>query len=425
MNFLHKSFLKVHGRLKSSNCVINVRWVLKVTDYGVGHVNNFYGLLQQHDPAELLWTAPEILRHPIKYPLGTQKGDVYSFAIIAYELFCHSPPFGDCDLAIPDILERIRSGSPLFRPKIEQSNISSTVKDIIETSWLETPEIRPTFEEIGTMFSEITNCRNVNLADHMLTMMQKYSTKLETEVQERTMELEEEKHKTEDLIAKMLPLSVAQALVFGNPVDPEAFENVSIYFSEIVGFSLISAKSTPLQIVDLLNDIYSTFDATIEKFDVYKVETIGDAYMVASGLPIRNGNLHGGEVATMALELLSLSGDLAIRHLPDVPILLRMGIHSAGSGQQHSTPLSAIFFHSLSLTPWGPQVDVPILLRMGIHSAGSCQEHSTSLSANFFHSLFLTPWGTQVDVPILLRMGIHSGRSRSFDAATGTLRRID
>ncbi|VDK37355.1 unnamed protein product [Dibothriocephalus latus] len=167
----------------------------------------------------------------------------------------------------------------------------------------------------------------------MFTLMQKYSEQLEAEVQERTMQLEEEKQKTENLIAKMLPLPVAQALVAGNPVDPEAFDNVTIYFSDIVEFSLISAKSTPLQIVDLLSDIYTTFDATIEKFAVYKsqVETIGDAYVVASGIPIRNGNLHAGEVATMALELLSISAPLVIRYLPDVPILLRIGIHSGRS----------------------------------------------------------------------------------------------
>ncbi|BHF60558.1 Retinal guanylyl cyclase 1 [Sparganum proliferum] len=280
---------------------------------------------------DLLWTAPEILRHPLQHPLGTQKGDIYSFAIIAHEIFCHSPPFGDCDLTVSDILERIRSGTPVFRPRIEQGSIASTVKELIEISWSESPEFRPTFEEISKRFHMIGDGRDVNIADHMLTLMQKYSAKLETEVQERTVELEEEKQKTEDLIAKMLPLPVAQALVAGNPVDPEAFDDVTIYFSDIVGFCLISAKSTPLQIVNLLNDIYSLFDATIEKFDVYKVETIGDAYMVASGLPIRNSKRHAGEVASMALELLSLSGSLVIRHLPDVPILLRIGIHSGRS----------------------------------------------------------------------------------------------
>ncbi|BHF60541.1 Retinal guanylyl cyclase 1 [Sparganum proliferum] len=260
---------------------------------------------------DLLWTAPEILRHPQQHPLGTQKGDVYSFAIIAHELFCHSPPFGDCNLTVPDILERIRSGTPVFRPRIKEDSVTSAIKELIEISWAESAECRPTFEQIGKTFHMIGNGRDVNIVDHMLTLMQKYSAKLETEVQERAVKLEEEKQKTEDLIAKMLPLPVAQALVAGNPVNPEAFDDVTIYFSDIVEFSSISAKSTPMQIVDLLNYIYSTFDASIENFDVYKVETIGDAYMVASGLPIRNGKLHAGEVATMALELLNLSGSLS------------------------------------------------------------------------------------------------------------------
>lgn len=59
-----------------------------------------------------------------------------------------------------------------------------------------------------------------------------------------------------------------------------------------------------------------------------KVETIGDAYMVASGLPIRNGRKHAGEIATMALELVSISGSFRIPHMPGVPLYLRLGINS-------------------------------------------------------------------------------------------------
>ncbi|VDN31376.1 unnamed protein product [Dibothriocephalus latus] len=158
--------------------------------------------------------------------------------------------------------------------------------------------------------------------------MEEYSAALENEVSQRTVELREEQMKTEMLIAKMLPSSVARALVAGIEVAPETYDDTTIYFSDIVGFSLISANSKPLEIVNLLNMLYSAFDACIETFDVYKVETIGDAYMVVSGLPIPNGKSHAGEIATMALELLSVSSSVVVQHMSNIPILLRIGMHS-------------------------------------------------------------------------------------------------
>uniref|UniRef100_A0A8C2AXB5 Guanylate cyclase n=1 Tax=Cyprinus carpio TaxID=7962 RepID=A0A8C2AXB5_CYPCA len=326
MAFLHNSVIVSHGNLKSSNCVVDSRFVLKITDYGLESFRKETNLEDVHALyARKLWTAPELLRADNPPACGTQKGDVYSFGIILQELALLKGVFyleGPC-LSPKVIIERVAEGRwPYLRPLLCPQSHSDELGQLMQRCWSEDINERPDFNQIKVLGY------GSNILDNLLSRMEQYANNLEELVEERTQAYHEEKRKAEALLYQILPHSVAEQLKRGEMVQAEAFDSVTIYFSDIVGFTALSAESTPMQVVTLLNDLYTCFDAIIDNFDVYKVETIGDAYMVVSGLPVRNGKLHAREIARMSLALLEAVHSFRIRHRPDQQLRLRIGIHS-------------------------------------------------------------------------------------------------
>ena len=149
--------------------------------------------------------------------------------------------------------------------------------------------------------------------------------KLEILVKERTKELAAEKEKTEELLLNTLPLKVVNELKENGKSEPVSFDDVTVYFSDIVGFTSISSQLEPKVLISELNEIFTGFDDIMEKHDCERIKTIGDAYLAVSGMPERNEKHAANMVnAAMAIRefLLERNKDSTIQWK------VRIGIHS-------------------------------------------------------------------------------------------------
>ncbi|XP_037074555.1 guanylate cyclase soluble subunit beta-2-like [Pollicipes pollicipes] len=137
--------------------------------------------------------------------------------------------------------------------------------------------------------------------------------------------LEREKDKTDRLLHSMLPPEVAHKLKSGDRVQ-ESFDSATVLFSDIVTFTVIASRCQPHQIVQLLNEMYTRFDDATESNGVYKVETIGDAYMVVGGIPSRVPD-HATRVVSQAIDMVRLAQEVA-HPITGAPVQIRVGIHT-------------------------------------------------------------------------------------------------
>jgi len=150
------------------------------------------------------------------------------------------------------------------------------------------------------------------------------NTVLEERVALRTKDLAAEQEKSEGLLRNVLPQEIILRLKENPQAIAEGYDAVTVLFADIVGFTELSARVSPIELVELLNQIFSTFDKLAEKHGLEKIKTIGDCYMVVGGLPKPRAD-HAAAIADMALDMQRVMLELREKH-PGLAI--RIGVHS-------------------------------------------------------------------------------------------------
>ncbi len=137
--------------------------------------------------------------------------------------------------------------------------------------------------------------------------------------------LRAEREKSERLLLNILPAAIAEQLKQGRSKIADGFDEVTILFADIVNFTQLSEKISPAELLELLNEIFSAFDELTDRHKLEKIKTIGDAYMVAGGLPEPRKD-HAEAIAEMALDMQQEINRFNLKH--GTELNLRIGINT-------------------------------------------------------------------------------------------------
>lgn len=170
-------------------------------------------------------------------------------------------------------------------------------------------------------------CFICNLSVFLYERLQKAEFKARREMEIAYEQLTAEQEQSERLLLNILPQSIAARLKQSTTTTTlaEQFPEASVLFADIVGFTQLSTRIRPTEMVELLNQIFSLFDQLAEKHDLEKIKTIGDAYLVVAGLPIPKTD-HAEAIANMALDMQKALAEFNITSGQDFRI--RIGINT-------------------------------------------------------------------------------------------------
>jgi class 3 adenylate cyclase len=161
-------------------------------------------------------------------------------------------------------------------------------------------------------------------------------------------EADRQRKKAEELLLNILPASVAEELQANGHVEPMYFEDVTIVFADFVGFTLAVEQLPAEELVRILNEYFTDFDNIVGRYGLEKLKTIGDSYMFAGGLPVRNP-AHPVDAVLAALEMIHVTKERTARGPVDWQ--LRIGLHTG------PVVAGVVGIHKFAFDIWGDSVN--------------------------------------------------------------------
>mgnify|MGYP005853426937 CR=1 FL=1 len=245
LRFLHSAEpVVIHGDLKAKNILIDKNFRAKVSDFGLSHKKLRKGGVCGTE----YWMAPELLRGESP---NTSASDMYALGIILYEIFSRKDPYDDEERE--EVLKKVKDRKVNKRPPCPAS-MPPEIKTMMRECLHAKAHERPSAEELDQRLKRIGPSSESTL----------------------TTETDDGSNNPDSLYV-MFPQHIGEALKEGRKIEPEFKASVAILFANVVEYADIASKLGPRKASHLLERLFQAFDFLCEKYDVFKVETIGDA----------------------------------------------------------------------------------------------------------------------------------------------------
>ncbi|NQE35272.1 adenylate/guanylate cyclase domain-containing protein [Microcoleus asticus] len=183
-------------------------------------------------------------------------------------------------------------------------------------------------EVLARVANQLTIQSQQQLLQEQTKQLEEVVKRLQNEIKERQgveVALRLSQKKSDHLLLNILPAAIVENLKKGQGSAADRFDSATVLFADIVGFTSLAARISPLELVNLLNKIFSKFDQLTEKHDLEKIKTSGDAYMVAGGVPVPRPD-HAEAIADMALDMQEAIADFQTD--TGEPFQIRIGINT-------------------------------------------------------------------------------------------------